>query len=201
MKPSSGNYIFINAHGLGSDKNEWGGFQGELGKRGYGWLSIDLRGHGGSASCGGRKADYRKFTKADWAVVSRDIEAAAGWLRKKGFPGGRLVFCGASIGANLSLKAAAEGAVKPAAVILLSPGMDYAGVRPEVYLSKAPKRVLFAAAEDDPYAWQSAAALAEMAGRNAYAIDGGRGHGANMFKSPATAGKILDWTDTLKARP
>ena len=196
--PSSGNYIFINAHGLGSGKEEWGSFQAALAERGHGWLSLDLRGHGGSKACGGKPADYRKFTQADWGGASRDIEAAAGWLKKKGYR--KIIFCGASIGANLSLKAAAEGAVKPAAVILLSPGLDYAGVRPELYLAKAPKRLLFAAAEDDPYAWRSAAALSGLAGRSdlsAAAIDGGLGHGVSMFKTPGTIKKILDWAALL----
>ncbi|MDD2805153.1 MAG: alpha/beta fold hydrolase [Elusimicrobiales bacterium] len=198
MKPASGALVFVNVHGLGSDKNEWGGFQKDLAARGYGWLSIDLRGHGGSRSCGGKKADYRTFTKADWAAASRDIEAAAGWLKKKKIS--KMVFCGASVGANLALKAAAEGTVKPAAVVLLSPGLDYAGVKPEFYLAKAPKRLLFAAAEDDPYAWQSAAALSRLAARSglsASAVDGGSGHGVNMFKSPATADKVLDWAGRL----
>ena len=31
--PSSGNYIFINAHGLGSGKEEWGSFQAALAER------------------------------------------------------------------------------------------------------------------------------------------------------------------------
>ncbi|OGR77062.1 MAG: hypothetical protein A2X32_07205 [Elusimicrobia bacterium GWC2_64_44] len=151
-------------------------------------------------SCGGKKADYRNFTKADWGNASRDIEAAAGWLKKKKLS--KIIFCGASVGANLALKAAAEGAVKPAGVVLLSPGMDYAGIKPELYLAKAP-RLLLAAAADDPYAWQSAAALSQLAARSGLAvsaIDGGRGHGANMFKSPATAGKVLDWAGKLSAR-
>lgn len=199
--PSSQSPVFINVHGLGSDKNEWGGFQGELAARGYGWLSIDLRGHGGSTTCAGKKTDYRAFTKADWANASRDIEAAAAWLKKKKVSS--FIFCGASVGANLALKAAAEGAAKPAAVILLSPGLDYAGVRPELYLSKAPKKLLFAAASDDPYAWQSAAALSQLAakrGLSPSAIDGGSGHGANMFRSPVTVSKVLDWAAKLSSR-
>lgn len=199
--PSSGALVFINVHGLGSDKNEWGGWQGELAARGYGWLSIDLRGHGASVSCGGKKADYRNFTRVDWGKASRDIEAAAGWLKKKKISD--IVFCGASVGANLALKAAAEGATKPAGVVLLSPGMDYAGITPELYLAKAPKRLLFAAASDDPYAWQSAAALSRLAAKSGLtpsAIDGGLGHGVNMFKSPGTSSKVLDWAGKLSAR-
>lgn len=196
--PAKGAYTFINVHGLGSDKNEWAAFQAALKNKGYGWLSLDLRGHGGSLACGGKKADYRAFTRADWANASRDIEAGAAWLKKK--KAGKLIFCGASVGANLALKAASESAARPAAVILLSPGLEYAGIRAEDYLPKAPRRLLLAAAEDDGYAWQSAAALSLAAGRkglSAAAIDGGRGHGADMLKVPATVAKILDWVSRL----
>lgn len=196
--PSSGSFVFINTHGLGSDRHEWASFQDALKAAGYGWLSLDLRGHGGSLACGGKPADYRKFGRADWAAASRDIEAAAAWLKKKGFSGGRLVFCGASVGANLSLKAAAEGAVKPAAVIMLSPGLDYAGIKPGEFMARAPQKIFIAAAEDDPYAWQSAMALARAGrGRAVTAADGGSGHGVAMFRSPATIEKILSWVRGL----
>ncbi|HCC47383.1 MAG TPA: hypothetical protein DEQ38_04610 [Elusimicrobia bacterium] len=190
---SSGALVFINTHGLGSDKNEWGSFQKALGERGYGWLSLDLRGHGGSGTCGGKKADYRNFSKADWANASRDLEAAAAWLKKKGVPAKRLVFCGASIGANLSVKAAR--AAGPAAVILLSPGLDYAGLKPEKYFPGGAYRVLIAAAQDDPYAWQSALPLfkAARAGHAAATLDGISGHGVNMFKAPKVIPAVLDW--------
>jgi alpha-beta hydrolase superfamily lysophospholipase len=200
LAPSSGAYILVNTHGLGSDRNEWAGFQDALAGRGLGYLSLDLRGHGTSRKCRSKKADYRSFTKADWDNASRDITAAAAWLKKKGFPAKQLIFCGASIGANLSLKAAAESVAKPAAVILLSPGLDYAGIRPEDYLARLPHEILILAAKDDTYAWKSASALSLAAGRkglSAAGFDGGSGHGVNMFRTPGMITKILDWISGL----
>jgi alpha-beta hydrolase superfamily lysophospholipase len=198
LAPSSGAYVFINTHGLGSSRGEWGPLQDGLKKRGLGYLSLDLRGHGGSVVCGGKKADYRKFTLENWASASRDIEAAAGFIRKKGVPADRLVFCGASVGANLTLKAAAEGGIKPAAVILLSPGLEYAGVRSGDYiLSLGNARLLIAASQNDQYAWQSSALLIKAlgdSGKQADFIDGGGGHGVNMFKTPSVIPFILSWT-------
>ncbi len=196
LAPSSGAYVLINTHGLGSDKNEWGSFQDALRKRGLGYFSLDLRGHGKSLVCGGKAVDYRKFTLEDWSAASRDIEAAAAWLKKRGYPARRMIFCGASVGANLSLKAAAEGRIKPAALILLSPGMEYAGIKAEDYLARAPKKILLGASENDPYAWQSVVIISELAGKyhlNLSAIDGGGGHGVNMFKTPGVMDKVLDW--------
>lgn len=201
LAPSSGSYILINAHGLGSSKNEWAPFQEELKKAGYGYLSLDLRGHNASRSCGGRETDYRYFSAADWNNASRDIEAAAAYLRKKGFAAKRIIFCGASVGANLSLKAAQEGRIKPAALVLLSPGLEYAGVKIEDYFL-APKtyRILTAASDNDPYAWRSSGLLTKAArAKNLRAdfFDGGGGHGVNMFANHSLGPAILSWLSGL----
>lgn len=197
LAPSSGAFVFVNTHGLGSDKNEWGTFQKQLKAGGYGYLSLDLRGHGGSAACGGKKLHYTSLDEAGWNAASKDIEAAAGWLAKRGIKAGRLVFCGASIGANLSLKAAAEGAVKPAALVLLSPGISYAGVRtPENFTAPRSFRALVVASRPDGYAWESAAALNRAAaakGLPVYALEGYAGHGVDMFKTPSVIPAILSW--------
>jgi alpha-beta hydrolase superfamily lysophospholipase len=195
--PSTGSYVFITAHGLGSNKNEWGSFQDALEERGQGYLSLDLRGHGASLTCGEAAVDYKNFTKTDWNKVYRDIEAGAAWLKKKGVPAKKMVFCGASVGANLALKAAAQGKLKPAAVVLLSPGLDYAGVTTENNLAaKQPFRLLIAASQDDPYAWQSRAWLAKAAGAKGLPVslmEGQSGHGVNMFKAPELMTDIIDW--------
>ena len=197
LAPSSGGYVFVNAHGLGSNKNEWASFQDALEERGQGYLSIDLRGHGASLTCGGAAADYKTFTKADWSKVYLDIEAGAAWLKRKGVPAKKMIFCGASIGANLALKAAVLGKLKPAAVVLLSSGLNYAGVTTENYLGvKQPFRLLIAASQDDPYAWQSGARLAKAAHNKGLAVnllEGKSGHGVNMFKAPELMTDIIDW--------
>ena len=197
QQPSSGSYVFINAHGLGSSKNEWASFQEELKKAGYGYLSLDLRGHNASTVCGGVETTYRNFSKTDWNNASRDITAAAAWLEAKGISPGRQIFCGASIGANLSLKAVAEGARKPAAVVLLSPGLEYAGVNIKDYFT-APVNypVLVAASDNDPYSWRSSAQLINISGANGPRPDflnGKGGHGVNMFKNPGILNAVVKW--------
>ncbi|HBB67827.1 MAG: hypothetical protein A2081_00940 [Elusimicrobia bacterium GWC2_61_19] len=197
LAPSSGAYIFINTHGLGSSKNEWAPFQEELKKAGYGYLSLDLRGHNESRTCGGLKTDYRNFSKADWNNASRDIAAAAAWLAKKGFSSRKLVFCGASIGANLSLKAAAESRRKPAAVILLSPGLEYAGVNiKDYFLAPRSYPVLTTASDDDPYASQSSSLFIRTARAGSLRpdfIDGKGGHGVSMLNNPDVLPAVLAW--------
>lgn len=199
LAPSSGSYVFINAHGLGSDKNEWGPFQEKLKTAGYGYLSLDLRGHGNSRTCGGKEAKYMFFSEAGWNAVSLDVETAAAWLKRRGISPRKMVFCGASVGANLALKAAAEGSLKPAALVLLSPGLAYAGVRTEKYFI-APRsfRVLSIAARSDAYAWDSVMRLNRDAmgqGLPAYSLEADGGHGVNMFKAPSVIPAVLAWLE------
>lgn len=197
LAPSSGSYVFINTHGLGSDKGEWDLFQKQLKAGGFGYLSLDLRGHGGSTLCGGKKLSYTSLDEEGWNAAARDIEAAAAWLQRRGVKPDRMVFCGASVGANLSLRAAVKGAIKPAALILLSPGLNYAGVLTrDDFLAPRAFRILTVAARSDAYAWESADALnrAAMAkGLPAYAMEGAGGHGVNMLKAPSAIPAILSW--------
>ncbi|MCM2266962.1 MAG: alpha/beta fold hydrolase [Elusimicrobiales bacterium] len=195
LAPSSGAFVFINTHGLGSSKNEWAPLQQALRAAGHGYLSLDLRGHNRSLSCGGRPADYRRFTRRDWAAASGDITAAALWLVKKGIAPDKLVFCGASIGANLSLKAAAQGPVKPGALVLLSPGLDYAGVLARDYFPAARPRTLLVAAPGDSYAWQSSGALARLYPAAAVFADGISGHGAQMLSNAPVLPAVLAWLE------
>jgi len=200
---SSGSYVFVNTHGLGSDRNEWRTLEDRLKKKGYGYLSLDLRGHGRSLRCSGKPADYKTFSPARWAGLSADIRAAADFLKGRKVPQNRLVLCGASIGANLSLKAAAEG-LKPAGIVLLSPGLSYAGVEAGAFLKDlgaAP--LLLAASENDAYAWESAGYLTVQAkSRNLAAVfrAGTGGHGANMLSEarPELLDYILAWTGKLR---
>ena len=200
--PSSGSYVFINAHGLGSNRHEWGPLEAALKKKGYGYLSIDLSGHGGSRLCSGLPTDHKTFTRERWPGLSADITAAAGFLEGRKIAAGRIVLCGASIGANLSLKAAAEG-LRTAGLVLLSPGLNYAGTDAGRYLDAAPDvPVLLAASRDDAYAWESSGYLAAKAGaRGLKAVfkAGPGGHGAGMLTpaNPELLDYILEWASRL----
>ena len=206
LAPSSRPYVFINVHGLGSNRHEWAPLEKELEKRGYGFLSFDLRGHGGSLVCSGRAVDYKSFSSDRWADLSGDIAAAAGFLGKRGIVESRLIVCGASIGANLSLKAAAEG-LRPAGLVLLSPGLAYAGIDAEKFLMESGGvPTLLAASKDDLYAWKSSGYLAAKAGlRGMPAVfrRGPGGHGAGMLSAdrPELLDRIMDWVHRTVAPP
>ncbi|HAH31621.1 MAG TPA: hypothetical protein DCL44_04840 [Elusimicrobia bacterium] len=193
--PARGGMVFVNVHGLGSNKGEWAPFEKVLKARGVGWLTLDLRGHGQSVECAGKKADYRFFSAEAWNSAAKDIVAASGYLKKRKIPASRTALCGASVGANLVLKAAVDHSLKPAAVIMLSPGLIYAGVGIEEYFTRpGPFPLLLVASPDDSYAWQSSKRLFEAANSQKLSakqasVTGGEvifrqgvsGHGVNMF--------------------
>ncbi len=93
-----------------------------------------------------------------------DVKAARAFLatRREVVPN-RIGMAGASIGANLAiLLAAGDPTVR--SLVLLSPGIDYRGLRPEAAMKKYGERpALLVASQEDNYAANSARQLAGSA--------------------------------------
>ena len=71
-------------HGATRDRSDYAAIAENLNKRGFAVLSVDLRGHGQSAT------EEFTFSKLDeekqsiaWTLAIRDIEACTAWLRKR----------------------------------------------------------------------------------------------------------------------
>lgn len=208
-RPSKGKAVVAMFHGLGSGKSEWKELEEWLSPLGIGYLAADLRGHGESTSGPHGRRDFRSFTgKDDWRGILNDISAATGFLNKKGIKNGRIIIAGASIGANLALNACA-GNNTYKGIVLLSPGLDYQGIRTDETIKKTGKlRVMIAAAPPDRYSWQSSVALkniseAPSSGATITFLEAPEGHGVGMFEGEANkrAGiieKTLAWILALK---
>ncbi|MFA6030952.1 MAG: alpha/beta fold hydrolase [Elusimicrobiota bacterium] len=174
-----GKPVLVLLHGVGASRREWDPFVGELAKKGFGALQVDARGHGGSG--GPRSEAFR--SEADWRALGADLDAALLWLKGRGVPEARVAFMGASIGANHALLAAARHPGTPFAV-LLSPGLDYRGVRVEEAYRRFERPLFVAAAPEDAYAMGSCRTLAAGDGgkpRAARFVAGGSGHGAGLL--------------------
>lgn len=165
----------ILVHMLGRSRGDWADVGQRFARAGIGALAIDLRGHGGS--------DYIRSGEAStYAEMVEDIAAARRYLSMRGdVRPARIGIAGASIGANLATLAAA-GDPAIASVALLSPSLDYRGLRIEAAARKYGARpMLLVASDDDGYARRSALELQKTGpGRELLSLVGA-GHGTHML--------------------
>ncbi|MHB9155345.1 MAG: alpha/beta hydrolase [Endomicrobiales bacterium] len=197
---NSGKKTFVLLHGLGSSKEEWEVFERQLAKEGSGYFAYDARGHGESTRTrDGRTVTYQSFDRpgpgSQWEKMAQDLGEAVGFLEKsKKIAPEKTVLAGASLGANVCLLYGASNASIPA-VILLSPGLNYAGLEVSGAIAAfAGRPVVFAASPGDAYAYQSSVLLYRRVESNKKAafIRGQSGHGVQMFDGSLEK-KLLEW--------
>lgn len=177
------------SHMMPATKESWNDFAQVLADDGFQALAIDLRGHGESViqtpNAERRTLNYKNFSDAEHQKPILDLEAAVNFLKSKGVSEIHLV--GASIGANLSLQYLAEHSEARSA-ILLSPGLDYRGVKTESFAARLREgqSVYYAAADNDPYSAETAKTLyqktPEGAAKELKIFERG-GHGTDMFSA------------------
>ena len=200
-----GRPIWILLHGLGSSKQEWLGFVRLLTLRGDGFLIYDARGHGESVhQSDDTRLDYREF-RADgpgssWDRMAGDLDSAVRLLKSRfSTPPRRIAVGGASLGANVALTYASRHREVPAAV-LLSPGLEYAGVQTEgPFRQYGDRPIFFAASPGDAYAHASMRKLALQCPASRCTLLQGEGaaHGVAMFNEAFTR-TLLDWMSQIK---
>jgi alpha-beta hydrolase superfamily lysophospholipase len=180
-------------HMMPATKESWSAFAFRLSLQGIASLAIDLRGHG--ASDGGPDG-YRAFDDATHQAKRLDVDAGLTWLRDR-YPGLRLLAIGASIGANLALRAMADHP-DVAAVLALSPGLAYHGVTTEDAARRfhADQKAKLAASRVDAYAAPSVEklkAVASDADIETIVLEGA-GHGTAMVENdPAFTERVSAW--------
>lgn len=170
-------------HMLGRSKDEWAPFAERLQNAGLTVLTFDLRGHGQSGGDG-----------AMLSAMVGDVQSAVGWLASRaGVRNGEVAVVGASLGANLAALAAVElSSVR--ALALLSPSLDYRGVRLDAATMKklAAQPLWLAASAEDPYALRTLKEL-QVSGAE-QRVSGVRGHGTRLLQADqALAETLVDW--------
>lgn len=187
-----GEKAIILIHMLGSDRSAWGTLPKELNAAGYTVLNIDLRGHGKSVGRGPMRTEWPKFTEDDFSGMASDVEGAKDFLkerRKKQF-----AIIGASIGANVALNFAYEVPID--ALVLLSPGLDYRGLRTEGSMNGYSGKVLLIASEDDREAAGAARTLEKIGNaKKETKIFGSGGHGTDMLKQNEITEFVFGWIE------
>jgi dienelactone hydrolase len=175
---------------LSRTREDWRGVATRLADAGFVALAIDLRGHGASGPLP-EGTDLHELTR-----MNADVKAARAFLasRREVEPD-RIGVAGASIGANLAVLLAAND-LTVRSLVLLSPGIDYRGLRPEAALKKYGSRpVMLVASQEDNYSANSARQLAGSGpGDRDLRLLTGAGHGTNMLvHQPDLAAAVVDW--------
>lgn len=180
--PRRGQAVFVLLHGLGAGRGEWKNFSARAAAKGWGTLAVDMRGHGDS---GGPRYTEFKGPQA-WSLLERDAHAAVDWLvNVRHVAPERIVMAGASIGANLALRAACDSP-RLRFALLLSPGWNYQGVTLPDAVAAYTHPIVFAAAPEDAYAFKSSVEASRLAKRPEGAfLHAGKGHGVGMLDGPA----------------
>ena len=173
-------------HMLGRDRSSWDDYARQLTSAGYAVFALDMRGHGDTGGA------------VDWGLAGNDIQQVWNNLSTKtDIDPDRMALVGASIGANMALVAGANEA-GARTVVLLSPGLDYAGVTTEAAMvAYGDRPVLIVASQEDTYAANSSRNLEEAAiGEARLVMYQNAGHGTHMLVSEAGLGElIIEWLD------
>jgi len=148
---------------MGRTRADYEGLARELQSKGIACLAVDLRGHGESVKMLGenpRTLDYKQFGDSDFKGMLLDVKAAYDFMvEHPNIDADHIGIVGASIGANAALIYAAEnGGVK--ALVLLSPGLNYRGLKTDDAVRNLQDlKLMLAAAEDDEYSAETVGTL------------------------------------------
>ena len=176
----------ILVHMYQRSRRDWDGVASQLAAAGIGALTFDLRGHGESIGAAGK----------DFAAMVQDVKAARRFLvTRTDVIQGRVGIAGASLGASLAVLAAADDQAVMS-LALLSPSLDYRGLRIEVPMKKYGGRpVLLVASDEDSYASRTARELQKAGGgKRETLMLSQAGHGTTMLgRNPELATSLVDW--------
>ena len=173
-------------HMLSRSHADWGGLPERIRDAGITALAIDLRGHGQSSG-----------SPQDLQAMIGDVRAAALWLSTRpNVRGDQIAIVGASLGASLALLAVVN-VPQVRAIALLSPSLDYRGLRTDNALIKrlGPRSIWLAASDQDPLALRSLRDIAaEPSGPREQHVSSVLAHGTVLLdKDGDLARSLVDW--------
>ena len=173
-------------HMLSRSHADWSALAERIRDAGITALAIDLRGHGQSAG-----------SAQDLQAMVGDVRAAALWLSTRpNVRGDQVAIVGASLGASLALLAVVN-VPQVRAIALLSPSLDYRGLRTDNALIKrlGARSIWLAASDQDPLALRSLRDIAaEPSGPREQHVSSVLAHGTVLLdKDGDVARSLVDW--------
>lgn len=173
-------------HMLGRQRDDWALVAERLQQQGLAALTIDLRGHGGSGG-----------TSTPLPRMALDVRAAVEWLASRsGIRANAIGIAGASVAAAFAVQTAIE---QPGvrSLVLLSPSLDYRGVRLDQAMIKkyGARPMLLIASSDDPYALRTVRDLvADTSGVREQRLASVAAHGTKLLTAdPDLTTALVDW--------
>lgn len=190
-------------HGRGRRKEQWYYLARALERGGFGYIAVDMRGHGDSRTGpDGLPVSWNKFrvskTENEYANMSLDVQAAVDYLKEKGVLEENMVMVGDDLGGVLALKYAAVHPKIPQTA-MISPAMQYQDVT-SVNAVRAYKdrHILLVYSDADKRTSREAPLLYEFAKRsageaNATLVPVAKIPGVRLTSHGATIRTVADW--------
>lgn len=134
-------------HMMSSTKESYAQIAKRMQRVGFAGLSIDLRGHGKSQD---GPDGYKTFSDKQHQNSINDVIASINFLKEHGAEDSLISIVGASIGANLAIDYASINNLI-SNVVVLSPGLNYHGIRADIDIKKLNKEqnILLVGSKDD----------------------------------------------------
>lgn len=202
--PENEKDFFLLVHSQKGSHENYLPFMRLLEKKEYGYLALDLRGHGKSlVSPESSTSTYKNFdmegSDNQYNKMVRDLEAAVNFLSELGVEKKRIVLMGAVLGANLVVKAAAlHPEIGKVAVLSLT--FNIYGVHSVNPLKALGERPLLLVSSSNNYRRYKEFQILHLAtklncsGRNVTSVVRERGAGEELLTS-AVMNKILTWVE------
>ena len=162
-QPASGkDKTVILLHDLGKKKEDFTSFEKALTKAGFGYLALDLRGHGQSTAKGVYKTFAREGADNPFNQMVLDGQAAVEFLKAKKIAPENIILLGTGLGANIAAKTA-EKMPEVEGIGLVSPSANIRDVLPVSSIRAYKGAVMIAASAGDRKGFLEASIMRNVA--------------------------------------
>ena len=198
-------------HALGYNSSYWISLQKKFNAKGYAVLRIDLRGHGKSVyDKSFHQRSWRAFKNKDFEQYPNDVVQTIQYVQKQtnkpSFVNYAIV--GSDIGANTAVIVARKMKIKPKALVLLAPSLEFKGLYIPVVLTEIGKTPILAlASKTDNYYMDQQIRLARFAQGTFDVANADSGNSGMLIlkQHPEYQAAIVSWTGqyfrNAKAKP